>query len=293
MKQVKLWGLILALVLLCGACTQPPGVASPSPSATPGLSPGAAGEGDSDQSETDAEQQPDDQAAQSRNGRLYDPSIYVIEASDAWRQEIADGYWAEYECELYLDKVDSNDSRSSGGAYTGFFWLSVTLDAGEYIDKMLGDVPVDMGFAAGGEGICDNISFYLTTRDVWEQSSYALPSGEGGELVPDKDVLADKGSFIVVAKQAYLDAVASGIQGETLEYHDSRAGDVEISYVVHMQPDALEQDTERDITIYLTDGQGMAVTISGVMRRLPGYPDDVAQYTQDAPYQDALNKHLK
>ena len=47
------------------------------------------------------------------------------------------------------------------------------------------------------------------------------------------------------------------------------------------------------MTIYLIDGQGMSVMLLGTMRRLPGYPDDVAKYTQDAPYQQALDKHLK
>jgi hypothetical protein len=37
----------------------------------------------------------------------------------------------------------------------------------------------------------------------------------------------------------------------------------------------------------------MSTILFGVMRRLPGYPDDVAKYTQDAPYQEALNKHLQ
>ncbi len=293
MKHVKLLALILAMILLCGACAQTHEPNSPSPSTTPDIFLGAAGEENSDQGETDIQQQPDDHVTQDKNNRLYDPSIYVIEASGAWHQEITDGYYADYECELYLHKVDSNDNRSSAGVYTGFFWLNMTLDTGGFVDSMLGDVPVDMGFAAGGEGICDNIGFSLTTRDEWERSGYAIPLMAGGEIVPAEDVLMDKGSLIVVAKQVYLDAVASGIQGETVEHHDSQATDVELSYVVHMQPDAYEQDVERGVTIYFSDGQGMSFTIFGTMRRLPGYPDDVLQYTQDAPYQEALNQHLE
>jgi hypothetical protein len=88
-------------------------------------------------------------------------------------------------------------------------------------------------------------------------------------------------------------ALATGKQGETLEHSDSTAQDVELSYIIHMQPDKYEKSAERKVTIYLIDGQGMSVMLLGTMRRLPGYPDDVAKYTQDAPYQQALDKHLK
>jgi len=37
----------------------------------------------------------------------------------------------------------------------------------------------------------------------------------------------------------------------------------------------------------------MSAMLFGTMRRLPGYPDDVAKYAQDATYQQALDKHLK
>lgn len=161
---------------------------------------------------------------------------------------------------------------------------AVGLNAGEYIQSMLGDVPVEMSLNAGGEGICDNFTIYLTERDVWEREQYGLPLSEGGELAPKADVLLNKGSFIVTAKQTYLDALATGAQGETVEYHGSEAGDVELSYIIHMQPTAYEKGTERIVTIYLSDNQGMSATLLGTMRRLPGYPDDVAKYTQDAPY---------
>jgi len=126
-----------------------------------------------------------------------------------------------------------------------------------------------------------------------ERGSYAIPLKVGGEQAPGEHALLDKGSFIVVAKQVYLDAIATGKQGETVEHHDSKAADVELNYIVHMQPDAYEQGTERNVTIYINDGQGMSATIFGKMRRLPGYPEDAVKYTQDAPYQEKLNQHLQ
>lgn len=283
MKQVKLLGLILALVFFCAACAQPSSFASPS-----GVIP-KAGNGGQDVAGTEK----NDETGKAKNGILYDPGIYVIEASDRWRQEIAEGYYADYECEMYLHKLDVNDNRSSAGVYTGFFWLKTTLDTAGFMDDMLGDAPVDISFAAGGEGICDNLGFSLNERDEWERGGYALPMSAGGEIKPGESVLADKGSFIVVAGQAYLDAAASGVQGESLEHHDSKAADVELSYIVHMQPDAYEKGTERNVTIHLYDNKGVSFTVFGKMRRLPGYPDDVARYTQNSPLQEALRKHLE
>ena len=88
-------------------------------------------------------------------------------------------------------------------------------------------------------------------------------------------------------------ARAAGQQGETPKHSNSAAQDIEPSYIIHMQPDKYEEGAERKVTIHLSDGQGMSAMLFGTMRRLPGYPDDVAKYTQDAPYQQALDKHLK
>jgi len=281
MKRIKLLCWVGAIVFLFGACAQPLGAVSATPEVPDG---GAAnGQGAAEASQ----QQPEDSRS-----RLYDPSIFVIQVSDTWRQELAEDYYADYECELYLHKVDSNDNRSSAGVYTGFFWMNMALDADDYLSGLMGDAPVDMGFSASGEGICDNIGFSLRPYDAAERSNYAIPVRSGGEILPEEDMLVDKGSFIVVAKQVYLDAVASGAQGESVDYQDSQSTDITLYYIVHMQSDATEQDTEREVTIYLYDGQGMSTIIFCTMRRLPGYPDDVAQYTQDAPYQQALNQHL-
>lgn len=306
MKQIKVWGIVLffVLALFFGACTKQPAQAPalPSPSATPAASAGAA-QGDASSSgqmepgetkdtpgEAENARQTD---TRQKNGRLYDPSIFVIEASGTWRQELEAGYYADYECELYLDKVDSNDNRSSGGVYTGFFWMNMKLDTAEFISEMLKDVPVEMEFNGGGEGICDNLGFSLRTRDIWERDSYAIPLDGDQKQEATMDMLLDQGSFIVVAKESYISAKATGAQGEKLDYYDSKSADVELNYIVHMQPDSLENGTERKVTIYLSDGQGMSAVLNGVMRRLPGYPDDVSKYTRDAPYQEALNKHLQ
>lgn len=197
MKLLKLLSIIL--ILFCGACAKPFGShapASSAPAATSGISAvvahGAPEGEDGTPYEAEDGQPAGTQSTQGKINRLYDPSIYVIEASDAWRQEVAEGYWADYECKLYLEKVDANDNRSSDGSYSGFFWLGMNLDAGGYISEMLGDVPVEMDFNAGGEGICDNLVITLQARDIWERESYAIPFADGTTHPPKQDVPVDK-----------------------------------------------------------------------------------------------------
>ena len=81
------------------------------------------GEPDDTAQTGDESQPPPDQ-----NSNLYDPSIYVIEASGTYRMELAPGYYADYEVEIYLDKVDSNDNRVVTGSYQGGLWMKTTID---------------------------------------------------------------------------------------------------------------------------------------------------------------------
>ncbi len=297
MKTARILIIVMLIILLCGACVGPAVKTQPSPSHSPvptaAAQNGQSGAQGERAGEPETGEPADEEAAQGKNGRLYEPSIFVIEASGSWRQELEPGYYADYECELYLDKVDANDNRVSGGTYQGFFWIKMELDTEDYLKDLLKDVPVEMQFDAGAEGICDNLAFYLSTRDIWERDAYAIPLEGDSAQEAAIDVPVDKGSFIVVAKQDYLYAKATGKQGESVEHADNKSEDTELNYIIHMEPDSRENGTERKVTIYLNDAQGMSAVLHGVMRRLPGYPDDVAKYTQDAPYQDALNKHLE
>ena len=229
----------------------------------------------------------------SAQSALYDPSIFIIEAKGTWRQELAEGYYADYECELYLDKIDSNNNRVADGLYGGAFWLSTKLELSDYLKKLMKKTKVKMDFAAGGEGICDNLSVNLLAeygREPWQ--GYGIP-GEDGETQPPEDALVARGSFIAVAKEAYLNIRASGSQGESVEHSDSRAADAEISYVIHVEADPASQAAERKVTIYLYTPEGMAATLEGVWRRIPGYPEDVLKYAEDGKSREILDRHAQ
>ena len=49
-----------------------------------------------------------------KDNKLYDPSIFVIQGEGSWRQEIAPNYFADYEADIYLHKIDENDNRAGG-----------------------------------------------------------------------------------------------------------------------------------------------------------------------------------
>ena len=234
------------------------------------------------------------QASPGSSSGLYDPSIYVIEAEGSWQMELAPGYYANYECEMYIDKVDSNDNRKASGLYTGVFWLKVTLDAGEFISDLLKNAPVEMQFAAGGEGISDNLTMHLQDgymRDPFE--NFDIPADGGGAVSPAKEALADRGTFVVPSVNAYLEAHAQGAQGEELNYEDTQSSDTEVSYVIHVAPDPTGSATERKVTIHMTTGDGASVTLDGVWRRLPGYPEDVLDYANSGKQGEIIEKHLQ
>lgn len=283
MKKTKFLVLFAVLTLLLTACG-PTSPADPESSADTVLPGGPVGE---------AEGNPADDPNGENKSDLYDPSIFIIEASGSWRQELAPGHYADYECELYLDKFDANDNRSASGLYTGVFWIKTSVEAEAYLNELLQNVPVEMEFEAGGEGVCDNLTMHLLdgyTRDSF--GSYAIPDGKGGEQTPAKDALAGEGGFIAVGMQAYLKARASGAAGETLEYQDAQSADAEIRYVIQVEPDPTNTATERKVTIYLSNDQGMSVTLDGVWRRLPGYPEDRLEYANSGKSSEVLKKHL-
>jgi hypothetical protein len=239
-----------------------------------------------------AEQPTDPQADEGLLSGLYDPSIFIIEASGTWRQELAEGYYADYACELYPDKADAHDSRAADSLYTGVFWMSTKVELSDFLKKLLKDAPVAMDFDAGGEGICDNLTVHLLTG--YEQNAsqgYAIP-GENGETQPPKGALAAEGGFVAVPIDAYLNVRASGAQGESLQHSDSQAADAEMSYVIHIEPDPKNELAERKATLYLYNSTDMSVTLEGIWRRIPGYPEDMLEHANTNPARQMLDKHM-
>ncbi len=293
MKKIAILAGSIVLALLFSACGNAPAGAS-KPSPTPGSS-ALLPEGGAENKagESGGEDTPD--AEEPRKNTLYDPSIFVIEASGTWRQELAPGYYADYECELYLDKFDANDNRSASGLYTGVFWMSAEIDASEYIEDMLGDAPIELEFDAGGEVICDNLTMHL--QDGYQRDpfgNYDIPDGQGGVKTPGKEALAGEGSFVTVTKSVYLEAHARGAAGERVDYQDpgTASSESDISYVIQIEPDPTFAATELRATIQLSDSQGMSVTIEGVWRRLPGYSDDLLEYANSGKQNEVLNRHM-
>ena len=294
--------IVLTVLFAFTGCGEKESAASPSPSDSgtllpDGLPGGPASDG---QGGEDGEEPADGQPSDSQpsdagpSSGPYDPSIYVIEAEGSWQMELAPGYYANYECEMYIDKVDSNDNRKASGLYTGVFWLKVTLDAGEFISDLLKNAPVEMQFAAGGEGISDNLTMHLQDgymRDPFE--NFDIPADGGGAVSPAKEALAGRGTFVVPSVNAYLEAHAQGVQGEKVDYEDSRSSDTEVSYVIHVEPDPTGSATERKVTLYLTTADGASATLEGIWRRLPGYPEDVLDYANSGKQGEIIEKHLQ
>ncbi len=295
-----LFPILLCLVLLLTACGKteqsPAETISPlSPTATSPLLP---------TSETSADPNPDaastkppeptqPPAATESPNKPYDPSIFIIEASGSWQQELAPEYFANYEVEIYLHKIDANDNRAVSGSYDGVFWMQTSLDTAGFIQDMLGDTPIEMNFDAGGEAVSDNLAVYLNTSDDKAWVDYTILDQNGQPKPLTQDTPVGKGSFVAVAKQVYLNAQASGAQGEKVDYstNEGSGETIDINYVIHVQPNEMESGGVRNVTIHLS-GEGFSQTIEGTLRRLPGYPEDVSDYLNSAEYQNSTWSRL-
>ena len=324
MKKISF--LLLSMLLLlsfasCAAESDTPSAIIPSSEPevdeeeVPSVFPGLPGNNDSEEEipskgteDTGRDQksgQPEDQSQRQKSenqsqeaqekSTLYPPSIFVIEASGTWRQELAPGYYADYECEFYADKLDETDNQSASGQYTGVFWMKTELEADEYLKELLKNVPVEMQFDAGGEGVCD--FFNVVLMNGFERDStggnYAIPDGQGGTLTPAGEVLAARGSFVAEALEAYLEVRASGAAGETIEHQDTQSESTEIDFILHVEPDPDFTALERKVTLYLSTAEGMSVTLDGVLRRMPGYSEDLKAYTSQGKRGEILDKHLQ
>jgi hypothetical protein len=282
--------IVLCLTLLLASCSGTP--AAPGASATPTPTPTPLAAGAPSQPQPSAGSTPSAAPSQSQSS-LYDPSIFIIEISGEWQQELAPEYYANNECEIYLHKIDANDNRQVAGSYQGICWMKTTLDTSGYISEMLKDVPFDLSFDAGGEAVCDNLGISLNTTDDKAWTNYNISDDNGNPLPLTQDTPVGKGSFVTVTKSVYLEAHGQGAQGEKVDYSDASSGDLtDINYVIHVAPDSMESNGERKVVISLS-GEGFSVTLDGTMRRIPGYPEDVSDYLNSQDYQNSAWKHLQ
>ncbi len=282
--------IIACLTLLLGACSGAP--ADGSVSATPTPTPSSLPMGAPDQPQPSDAATPSAAPSQSQSS-LYDPSIFIIEASGEWKDELAPEYYANYECDIYLHKIDANDNRQVAGSYQGICWLKTTLDTSGFISDMLGDAPIDVTFDAGGEAVCENLGISLNTTDDKAWTNYSILDDNGNPLPLTQDTPVGKGSFVMVSKAVYLEAHAKGAQGEKVDYSDASSGDLtDVNYVIHVEPDTMESNGQRKVFISLS-GEGFNITLDGTLRRIAGYPEDVSDYLNSQEYQNSAWSHLQ
>ncbi len=205
---------VLLIFTACGKDVAAPGV-TPTPTPIVAVStkepslPGDGGQNTASPNETT----PPEATEEARKSNLYDPSIYVIEATGTWQEEVEKGYYVNYECEIYLDKVDSNNNRVVAGSYTGFCWMNVALDTTEWIGDMLKDVPFEMTFDAGGEAICDNFGIYLSAEDDKAWVDYSILDGEGNPLPLTRDTPVARGRLCSGIKECLSGSKSAGAAG--------------------------------------------------------------------------------
>ena len=278
--------LLMVLLLMVSACSggreaggqKANGLAvSPTPTLLPGGVPNGSPE---------ATAMPTPAATQEQKSKLYDPSIFVIEASGDWQEEVAPSYFVNYHVDIYLQKIDQNDNRRTEGSYDGVFYMNMQLDANGFFSEMIGDAPFEMQFNGGGEAVADNLALSLNTPDDKAWTDYSILDENGNPLPLTQDTPVSKGSFVVMSRNIYIAAHGRG-ESVTLDYEDakSQGNAFDVNYVIHAAPDTAESGNTRKVTI-LISGEGFSHTIEGTMRRLPGYLEDVNDYFNSPEYQN-------
>ena len=63
-----------------------------------------------------------------------------------------------------------------------------------------------------------------------------------------------------------------------------------MNFVIHIDPDSKEQGTTRKVIINIS-GANFSKTVEGVMKRLPGYTEDVIKYHDSSEYKNSAWEH--
>lgn len=67
---------------------------------------------------------------------------------------------------------------------------------------------------------------------------------------------------------------------------------LDINYVIHVEPDSAESNAQRKVIINLS-GEGFNMNMEGVLKRLPGYREDVEDYYNSAGYKNSTWSRLQ
>lgn len=210
-------------------------------------------------------------------------SIWTLKGEIAHRQVLEEGYYADYTVELDFVKLDG---AYPSGQYIGDIYMSLKLDADDYIKDMLKNLPKGMAsinFDGEGYGLRNAIPINVLGFTEFQKEGTPWPSThtkneKGEEISPGaEEYLAD--TSFAMRLQTLLVAGAEGSTGGgafklgDFGFSDNSAEDVNLCLII--EPDAVWGNDfyagtggRRKVRIFIDIG-GVRLYGEGILERLP------------------------
>lgn len=278
MKRLLAITLALAVALSAAACggnttgNAAGGVAPPTSTPTPVL-----GDASADKSGGESEEP----APTPTVPPIPPDSIWTLKGEFEHRQVLEEGYYADYTVELDFVKLDG---AYPSGQYTGDIYMSLKLDAEDYIKDMLKNLPKGMAsinFDAEGYGLRNAIPIHVFSATEFQKEGTPWPStkdADGEQVSPGaEEYLAD--TSFNMGFQALLTAGAEGNTGggsfKLGDFGFSESSDEDVNIRLIIEPDAVWGNDfytgtggTRKVRIFI-DMHGVGFYGEGTLERLP------------------------
>lgn len=276
-KTVSLTILILAALLAFSACT---GGGSMAPKASPATTPTPTPIGIS----SGEPQGSDAPAATPTVPPIPPDSIWTLTGTVNYRQTLEEGYYADYTVELDFYKLDG---AYPSGQYTGDVYVTVKLDAEDYIKEMIKALPegvLNINFDVSGYGLRNALSLNMLGFTEFQKEGTPWPSDHtkntsGEEVSPIAEAYVADTSFIM-GVQAVGTAGATGSSGagswfKVGDFDFSGSGDEDVRLRVIVEPDSVWGNDfyagtggTRNVQLFF-DLHGVEFSGEGTLERLP------------------------
>jgi hypothetical protein len=172
-------------------------------------------------------------------------SIWTFKGEVAHRQVLEEGYYVDYTAELDFVKLDG---AYPSGQYIGDVYISLKLNAEDYIKDMLKNLPQGMAsinLDAEGYGLCNAIPIHVFSFTEFQKEGTPWPStqnSDGGQINPGAEEYVADTSF-AMGFQSLLTAGAEGSTGggafKLGDYGFSESGEEDVKVRLIIEPDAV------------------------------------------------------
>ncbi|HOR13216.1 MAG TPA: hypothetical protein PKX46_04765 [Clostridia bacterium] len=210
-------------------------------------------------------------------------SIWTLKADINHRQVLEEGYFADYTVELDFIKLDG---AYPSGQYIGDIYISLKLDAEDFIKDMLKNLPVgavNINFDAQGYGLRNSIPVHVFGFTEFQKEGTPWPSAhtknkDGEQISPGaEEYLAD--TAFAMGFESLLTAGAEGSTGggsfKLGDFSFNESGDEDIKLRLIIEPDAVWGNDfytgtggTRNVRVFI-EVQGVGIYGEGTLERLP------------------------